>query len=109
MNIMIVTVTERTHEIGVRKAVGARRREILDQFLLEALIISGVGALLGVLAALAIAAVGQVLLPAELIVSVPWISVVLAICVSCLTGLMFGYLPAKKAANLQATDSLRYE
>jgi putative ABC transport system permease protein len=109
MNIMLVTVTERTREIGVRKAVGARRREILGQFLLEALIISGIGALLGVAAALAIVAISRALLPAELSVPVPWISVVLAIGVSCLTGLLFGYLPANRAAKLQPTDSLRYE
>jgi putative ABC transport system permease protein len=109
MNIMLVTVTERTHEIGIRKAVGARQREILGQFLLEALIISGAGALLGVAAALAIAALGRMLLPAELGVPVPWISVVVAIGVSCLTGLLFGYLPANRAAELQPTDSLRYE
>jgi putative ABC transport system permease protein len=109
MNIMLVTVTERTHEIGIRKAVGARRREILGQFLLEALIISGVGALLGVALALAVAALGRMLLPSGLSVPVPWISVVLAIGVSCLTGLLFGYLPANRAAKLQPTDSLRYE
>ncbi|HTU32621.1 MAG TPA: ABC transporter permease [Candidatus Acidoferrum sp.] len=109
MNIMLVTVTERTREIGVRKAVGARQREILGQFLLEALIISGIGALLGVAGALAIAAIGRALLPAGLSVPVPWISVVLAIGVSCVTGLLFGYLPANRAARLQPTDSLRYE
>ena len=67
------------------------------------------GALTAALIALAIAALGEVFLPAELSVSVPWISVVLAISASCLTGLLFGYLPAKKAANLEPTDSLRYE
>lgn len=109
MNIMLVTVTERTREIGVRKAVGARQREILGQFLVEALIISGIGALLGVAGALAIAAIGRALLPSGLTVPVPWISVVLAIGVSCVTGLLFGYLPANRAAKLQPTDSLRYE
>lgn len=109
MNIMLVTVTERTREIGVRKAVGARQREILGQFLVEALIISGIGALLGVAGALAIAAIGRALLPSGLGVPVPWISVVLAIGVSCVTGLLFGYLPANRAAKLQPTDSLRYE
>jgi putative ABC transport system permease protein len=109
MNIMLVTVTERTREIGVRKAIGARRSEILGQFLLEALIISGIGALLGVAAALAIAAIGRALLPSGLSVPVPWISVVLAIGVSCVTGLLFGYLPANRAARLQPTESLRWE
>jgi putative ABC transport system permease protein len=109
MNIMLITVTERTREIGVRKAIGARRSEILGQFLLEALIISGIGALLGVAAALAIAAIGRALLPSGLGVPVPWISVVLAIGVSCVTGLLFGYLPANRAARLQPTESLRWE
>jgi putative ABC transport system permease protein len=109
MNIMLVTVTERTHEIGLRKAVGARRRMILDQFLLEALIISGSGAVLGVLIAAFLAVLTRTVLPSEFKVPVPWISVVLAIGVSCVTGLIFGYLPANKAAKLQPTESLRYE
>ncbi len=109
MNIMLVTVTERTREIGVRKAVGARRREILDQFLLEALIISGTGATIGVLIAAFLAALTRSFLPPEFSVPVPWISIVLAIGVSCLTGLIFGFLPANRAAKLQPTESLRYE
>jgi putative ABC transport system permease protein len=109
MNIMLVTVTERTHEIGIRKAVGARRRMIMDQFLLEALIISGSGALLGVTIAGTLAILTRTLLPPEFTVPVPWFSVVLAIGVSCVTGLIFGYLPANKAARLQPTESLRYE
>ncbi len=109
MNIMLVTVTERTHEIGIRKAVGARKRMIMDQFLLEALIISGSGAILGVLIAVFAAVLMRTLLPSQFKVPVPWISVVLAIGVSCVTGLIFGYLPANKAAKLQPTESLRYE
>ncbi len=109
MNIMLVTVTERTREIGIRKAVGAERRAILDQFLIEALIISGSGALAGVAIAVFLAALTQSLLPPDFSVPVPWISVVLAIAVSCLTGLVFGYLPANKAAKLHPTESLRYE
>jgi putative ABC transport system permease protein len=109
MNIMLVTVTERTHEIGIRKAVGARRRMIMDQFLLEALIISGSGAVLGVLIAVVLAVLTRTLLPPQFTVPISWISVVLAIGVSCITGLVFGYLPANKAAKLQPTESLRYE
>lgn len=109
MNIMLVTVTERTHEIGIRKAVGARRREILNQFLLEALIISLSGAALGVAIAVSLALLVQQLLPPEMSVPIPWISVVLAFALSCSTGLLFGYLPANKAAKLQPTESLRYE
>jgi putative ABC transport system permease protein len=109
MNIMLVTVTERTREIGIRKAVGARQREILNQFLLEALLISGSGAALGTIIAVSLAMVTRTLLPPEFTVPVPWFSVVLAIGVSCLTGLLFGYLPANKAAKLQPTESLHYE
>lgn len=109
MNIMLVTVTERTREIGIRKAIGARRQEILFQFLIEALLISGVGSLLGVLIALAIPVIVRPMLPGNLRVPVPWMSVVVAFVVACSTGLFFGYLPADKAARLQPTESLRYE
>ncbi len=109
MNIMLVTVTERTREIGIRKAVGARRGEILDQFLLEALMISGTGATIGVLIAAFLAALTRSFLPSNFSVPVPWISIVLAIGVSCLTGLVFGFLPANRAAKLQPRESLHYE
>jgi putative ABC transport system permease protein len=109
MNIMLVTVTERTREIGIRKAVGARRTEILFQFLIEATLISGSGSLMGILIALLIPVLVKPLLPGNLRVPVPWLAVVLAFVVSCSTGLLFGYLPANKAARLQPTESLRYE
>jgi putative ABC transport system permease protein len=109
MNIMLVTVTERTREIGIRKAVGARRTEILFQFLMEAILISGIGSLLGVVIALTIPVIVRPMLPGNLRVPVPWMSVVVAFVVACSTGLLFGYLPANKAARLQPTESLRYE
>ena len=109
MNIMLVTVTERTREIGIRKAIGARRQEILSQFLLEAFIISGFGAVLGILIALAIPVAVQPLLPGNLRVPVPWEAVLVSFVVSCATGVLFGYLPASKAARLQPTEALRYE
>jgi putative ABC transport system permease protein len=109
MNIMLVTVTERTREIGVRKAIGARRSEILYQFLIEAGVISGVGSLLGILIALAVPVLVRPLLPGDLQVPVQWLSVVLAFVVACSVGLFFGYLPASKAAQLPPTESLRYE
>ena len=109
MNIMLVTVTERTREIGVRMAVGAPRREIRWQFLLEALIISGTGALAGILIAVSIPVVFKPLLPEGFPVSVSWISVIVAFLVTCLTGVLFGYLPANRAAGLHPTESLRYE
>jgi len=109
MNIMLVTVTERTREIGIRKAIGARHSEILQQFLIEAMLISGIGSLLGILIALAIPVLVRPLLPGNLRVPVPWMSVVLAFVVACSTGLFFGYLPANKAARLDPTASLHYE
>jgi len=109
MNIMLVTVTERTREIGIRKAIGAARKEIMYQFLTEAILISGGGAVLGILIGLLIPAVAQMFLPGNLRVPVSTLSVVLAFVVSCSTGLFFGYLPANQAAKLQPIESLRYE
>jgi len=109
MNIMLVTVKERTREIGIRKAIGAARREILYQFLIEAFLISGGGAVLGILIGLAIPVTVQFFLPGNLRVPVSGASVILAFVVSCSTGLFFGYLPASQAAKLQPIESLRYE
>ncbi|PYS36645.1 MAG: hypothetical protein DMG14_24025 [Acidobacteria bacterium] len=109
MNIMLVTVTQRTREIGVRKATGALRRQILYQFLLEALIISGLGAILGILIALAIPFMVRPLLPEGMRIPISGLSIVAAFVVSCATGIIFGYLPASRAAKLQPTEALRYE
>jgi len=109
MNIMLVTVTERTREIGVRMAVGAPRREIRWQFLLEAILISGTGALVGILFAVSLPVVLRPVLPRGFPVSVSWLSVIVAFLVTCFTGILFGYLPANRAAGLQPTESLRYE
>jgi putative ABC transport system permease protein len=109
MNIMLVTVKERTHEIGIRKAIGAAHREILYQFLIEAFLISGGGAVLGILIGIAIPVGVQFFLPGNLRVPVSGTSVVLAFVVSCTTGLFFGYLPASQAAKMQPIESLRYE
>lgn len=114
MNIMLVTVTERTHEIGIRKAIGASRDTIRHQFLMEALLISGVGALLGIAIAVSIPlainySVRYFPEVGDLHVQISWMSVVLSLVVSCSTGLAFGYLPANRAAKLQPTESLRQE
>ena len=109
MNIMLVTVIERTREIGIRKAVGAEEKEILYQFLIEALLISGVGAILGILIGVAVPVAIQSFLPGNLRVPISGLSVVLAFLVSCGTGMFFGWLPARQAAKLQPVDSLRYE
>jgi len=109
MNIMLVTVTERTREIGIRKAIGAARREILYQFLIESFLISGGGAVIGILIGIIVPVVIQPFLPGNLRVPVSSLSVVIAFVVSCSTGLFFGYLPASQAASLQPVESLRYE
>ncbi len=109
MNIMLVTVKERTREIGVRKAIGAARNEIMAQFLIEAFLISGGGAVIGILIGVAIPVIVQQLLPGNLRVPISGMSVVVAFLVSCSTGLFFGYLPASQAARLEPVESLRYE
>ena len=109
MNIMLVTVTERTSEIGLRKAVGAPRRKILGQFLLEAALMSGGGAVAGILAAVVLSLAVRPLLPDPLTVPISGASIVLAFAVSCGTGLFFGYLPANRAAGLHPTEALRHE
>ena len=109
MNIMLVTVRERTREIGIRKAIGAAKKEILSQFLLEAFLISGGGAVIGILIGIAIPVFVQQLLPNNLRVPISGLSVVVAFLVSCSTGLFFGWLPANQAAKLQPIESLRYE
>lgn len=108
MNIMLVSVTERTREIGLRKAVGAKRRNILWQFLTEAVILSSVGGLIG----LALGAAGAYLISGlsdTLDATVAWNSVVLAILFSAAVGLFFGIYPATRAAGLNPIDALRYE
>src|SRR5277367_546107 len=109
MNIMLVTVKERTREIGIRKAIGAAHREIMYQFLFEAFLISGGGAVVGILVGLLIPVIVQVFLPGNLRVPVSTASVLVAFLVSCSTGLFFGWLPASQAARLVPVDSLRYE
>ena len=109
MNIMLVTVKERTREIGVRKAIGAAQREIMWQFLIEAFLISGGGAVIGILIGVGIPVIVQQLLPGNLRVPISGMSVVLAFLVSCSTGLFFGWLPANQAAALEPIESLRYE
>ena len=107
MNIMLVSVTERTREIGIRMALGARRRDILWQFLLEALVLSGAGGLFGVLFGIATAlALGKL---SQFQVDItPW-SVLLAFSFAAIIGVFFGLHPARKASRLQPIEALRYE
>jgi putative ABC transport system permease protein len=109
MNIMLVTVTQRTREIGVRKAIGAAKREILYQFLLEAVMLSAGGALLGILIATSIPFIIRPFIPEGLTIPISRISILVAFVVSCMTGVIFGYLPARRAAKLQPTEALRDE
>ena len=107
MNIMLVTVTERTREIGLRKALGAKKAVIITQFLVEAIILTLVGGLVGM-----VLGIGASYIIAK-IISLPFaislISIVLAVTVSGGIGIAFGFYPAKKASNLQPIEALRYE
>ena len=109
MNIMLVTVTERTREIGLRKAVGARRLDIRYQFLLEAVMISSIGALAGIFVGVAIPILAEPFLPGDLRVRFAWLSILIAFVVCCMVGIVFGYLPADRAAKLEPTEALRHE
>ena len=108
MNIMLVSVTERTQEIGVRKALGARRRDITNQFLFEAMTLTFIGGMIGVLSAVGISNLIMLLIP-SLPASVPTWAVVSGLSVSIFVGLVFGVWPARKAARLDPIECLRYE
>jgi putative ABC transport system permease protein len=108
MNIMLVSVTERTREIGVRKAIGARRRDIVRQFLFEAMTLTFLGGVLGVIVAIIVSYVIMFFLP-ELPAAIPLWAIVSGLTVSTAVGLIFGVWPAKKAANLDPIECLRYE
>ena len=107
MNIMLVTVTERTREIGLRKALGAQKKTIIAQFLVESIILTIVGGALGMILGISISFVVSNIIKLPFVLSLS--SVFLAFGVSSLIGILFGWYPARKAANLQPIEALRYE
>ncbi|MDQ3173519.1 MAG: FtsX-like permease family protein [Acidobacteriota bacterium] len=108
MNIMLVSVTERTKEIGVRKALGARRKDIVRQFLFEAMTLTFLGGILGVVLAVGISKIVMLLVP-SLPASIPSWAVITGLTVSVGVGLIFGVWPARKASRLDPIECLRYE
>jgi len=109
MNIMLVSVTERTREIGVRKAVGARRLNIMMQFLIEAIVLTLIGGVLGILLGVGVGKAAAALIPNFPDAHVPLWAIVAGFSVSALTGVIFGVFPAARASRLDPIESLRYE
>lgn len=107
MNIMLVSVTERTREIGIRKAIGAKRRNILIQFLIEASVVTGLGGVVGIILGFVTIRVMSKLNIATAIFSIPW--AILAFTISLVIGIVFGLFPASKASRLNPIEALRYE
>jgi putative ABC transport system permease protein len=107
MNIMLVSVTERTREIGIRKAIGAKKSSILMQFLFEAIILCLVGGFIGIVVGVGIGNLAGSLLSAQSAIPIDWVIIGISLCVT--VGLIFGTYPAYKAANLDPIEALRYE
>ncbi|PKM71112.1 MAG: hypothetical protein CVU92_10105, partial [Firmicutes bacterium HGW-Firmicutes-17] len=107
MNIMLVSVTERTKEIGIRKALGARNSAIRSQFIIEAIIICLIGGIIGVGLGSALGIMGSTLM--KFPTNPPFLPMIIALCFSMAIGVFFGFYPANKAAKLDPIDALRYE
>ena len=107
MNIMLATVTERTREIGVRRALGAKKRDIVRQFLIETVVLSIGGGMIGVLLGILVPIVVSMVTDMKTVIT--WWSVLLAFGISGLTGILFGLYPASQAAELDPIEALRHE
>ena len=107
MNIMLATVMERTREIGIRRAIGARKKDIMRQFVTEAVVISIAGGLIGVFLGISLSVLVSVFTDVSTYIRI--YSIIIAFGFSVIVGIVFGYLPAKNAANLKPVDSIRYE
>ena len=107
MNIMLVSVTERTSEIGLKKAIGAKQKRILGQFLTEAAVLTSMGGIVGVAAGIVMAEVISKMADIPVAISIP--SIIVSVLFSMLIGIIFGLLPSIKAANLNPIDALRHE
>lgn len=107
MNIMLVTVTERTREIGLRKALGAKKKTVITQFLVESIILTFTGGVIGMVFGVITSLIASQLMNLPFTLSIQ--SVFLAIGVSAGIGILFGWYPAQKAADLQPIEALRYE
>ena len=107
MNIMLVSVTERTREIGLKKAIGAKKKHILTQFLTEAAVLTSIGGVIGVIMGIVLAKI--IAKVAEVPVAISSVSILVSVVFSMVVGIIFGLIPSIKAANLNPIDALRYE
>jgi putative ABC transport system permease protein len=107
MNILLVSVTERTREIGIRKALGATRKTIRNQFLAEAIVIAQIGGAFGIILGIAIGNIVSYIIGSIFII--PWLWIILGVILCAGVALASGFLPARKAANLEPIEALRYE